>query len=85
MTDNKEKLEKVRAVRITQLLGIKESGRRQNIRCPFHGEKTPSCVIFPDNTFHCFGCGAHGNNAIDFVMKLGCNFVEAVKELEQYV
>ncbi len=30
--------------------------------CPFHREKTPSCIITPSkNLFHCFGCGAGGD------------------------
>lgn len=50
--------------------------------CPFHQEKSPSFVIFKDkNTFHCFGCQAHGTS-IDFVMlsqkipfKSACKFL----------
>lgn len=39
------------------------------MRCPFHGEKTPSLKIYPGNGgYHCFGCGAHGG-VIDFVME----------------
>jgi DNA polymerase I-like protein with 3'-5' exonuclease and polymerase domains len=30
------------------------------IRCPFHDERTPSCQLYPDGHYHCFGCGAHG-------------------------
>lgn len=37
--------------------------------CPFHNEKTPSFIIYQDNSWHCFGCGAHGLNAIDFIIK----------------
>lgn len=40
-------------------------------RCPFHNEKTASFRAYPDGTFHCFGCGAHGD-VITFVMKM-CN------------
>lgn len=30
--------------------------------CPFHDEQTPSfCVNPATNTYHCFGCEAHGN------------------------
>jgi DNA primase len=35
--------------------------------CPFHQEKTPSFVVYEhDNSYHCFGCGAHGD-AISFI------------------
>ncbi|WP_195428333.1 CHC2 zinc finger domain-containing protein [Clostridium sp. D46t1_190503_E9] len=56
----------------------RETGERFNregfIKCPFHGEKTPSMSIkfFPDKNkykFKCFGCDA-GGDAIDFISKL---------------
>ncbi len=34
---------------------------RNRILCPFHEESTPSCVIYPDETFKCYGCGENGN------------------------
>lgn len=37
--------------------------------CPFHFEDTPSCHIFDDRRYTCFGCGAKGT-IIDFVLKL---------------
>src|SRR5262249_9387007 len=30
------------------------------INCPFHDDKTPSCQLYDDGHYHCFGCGAHG-------------------------
>jgi DNA primase len=78
-------LEKIREVPITSLLGMEKAYRRISIRCPFHNEKSPSLVIYPDNSFHCFGCRAHGHNALDFAMKLGYSFVEAVNELKKYI
>ncbi|MEJ2889740.1 DNA primase [Actinomycetospora aeridis] len=50
--------------------------------CPFHDEKSPSFTIRPSHgTFHCFGCGEHGN-VIDFIMKIEqLGFVEAVEKL----
>jgi hypothetical protein len=34
--------------------------RNGKILCPFHAEKTPSCQLYSDGHYHCFGCGAHG-------------------------
>lgn len=43
--------------------------KTNHIKCPFHKDDKPSCRIYPDtNTFHCFGCGATGDQ-IDFIMK----------------
>ncbi|HHI1699636.1 TPA: CHC2 zinc finger domain-containing protein, partial [Escherichia coli] len=37
--------------------------------CPFHDEKTPSCVISPEkNLYHCFGCNA-GGSVLNWVMQ----------------
>lgn len=44
--------------------------RRGFARCPFHSEKTGSFRVYKDGSFHCFGCGAHGNSVIDLVMRL---------------
>lgn len=41
---------------------LKRQGRDMALLCPFHEEKTPSCVISPEkNLYHCFGCGAAGS------------------------
>lgn len=58
---------------------------RKRMCCPFHNERTGSFFIFPDNTWHCFGCGAHGHNTIDFIMKLKeINFQDAVTHLMSF-
>jgi DNA primase len=80
-----EDIAQSRNVRILKMLGMPDNGRKVMIRCPFHNERTPSFVIFPDNGFKCFGCGVHGQGAIDFVMKLGCDFKQAVEELKKYL
>lgn len=55
-----------------------EVGRGGKVCCPFHEEKTPSCVVHSDR-FHCFGCDAKGD-VFDFVMrKEGVEFVEAME------
>lgn len=55
---------------------------RNVISCPFHSERTASCMLYADtNRFHCFGCGADGS-VIDFVMKYeNIGFTAAVNKL----
>lgn len=65
------------------MMGKENRGRPVSVRCPFHSDNSPSCYLYPDNSFHCFGCGAHGKGAIDFVMKLGFGFKETVEELKK--
>ncbi len=50
--------------------------------CPFHREKTPSFVVWPETTtWKCFGCGKSGN-VFGFVCeKEGATFREAVLQL----
>ena len=49
-------------------LSLKKRGSSLIACCPFHSERTPSFTVNPvRNTYHCFGCGKHGD-AIGFVM-----------------
>lgn len=63
---------------------LKKAGINFKGLCPFHGEKSPSFIVSPSRqTYHCFGCGVHGN-ALGFLMEnAGLGFVEAVKDLAQ--
>ncbi|AKJ28632.1 DNA primase [Caldimonas brevitalea] len=75
-------------VDIVEIVGrhvqLKKAGINYKGLCPFHGEKTPSFTVSPTRqTYHCFGCGVHGN-AIDFLMEqTGLGFVDALKDLAQ--
>ncbi len=59
-------------------LELKKAGTNYECCCPFHGEKTPSFVVWPtQGTAHCFGCGKHVG-PISFIMeRRTMNFVEA--------
>ncbi len=50
--------------------------------CPFHNEKTGSFVVSPSRqTYHCFGCGEHGD-VFNWLMKTErCSFPDAVRKL----
>ncbi len=63
-------------------VSLKKAGRTHKGLCPFHEEKTPSFIVSPDRgTYHCFGCGEHGN-AFGFLMRQeGLTFPEAVRSL----
>jgi len=65
---------------------LKKAGINHKGLCPFHGEKTPSFTVSPSRqTYHCFGCGAHGD-AIRFLMEnQGLPFMDAVRDLAQRV
>ncbi|TMO64849.1 CHC2 zinc finger domain-containing protein [Pseudoalteromonas aurantia] len=60
--------------------GVKDKA----LSCPFHEDKTESCVITPSkNLFNCFGCGESGS-VIDWVMKTqGVSFRHAVEILQK--
>nr|WP_154325006.1 CHC2 zinc finger domain-containing protein [Pantoea sp. 201603H] len=48
---------------------LKRQGKDFALLCPFHREKTPSCIISPaKNLYHCFGCNAAGS-VLDWVQK----------------
>ena len=65
---------------------LKRSGRTWKGNCVFHGEKTPSFHVYPeDKHFKCYGCGAYGD-VFAFLQKLeGKEFPEVVKALAQEV
>lgn len=67
---------------IGQTVALKRSGRILKGLCPFHSEKTPSFVVFPDTgTWRCFGC-SQGGDLFGFVMKHeGLEFGEALRSL----
>ncbi|MFN7710219.1 MAG: DNA primase [Holosporales bacterium] len=75
---------------LSQLIGarlqLKRRGKIWLGLCPFHNEKTPSFnVNDAQGSYHCFGCGAHGD-AISFLRETEkLDFVEAVERLAQSV
>ena len=55
---------------VAQYLTLCRSGGHLLALCPFHNEHHPSFVVYPaTQTFHCFGCGAHGD-AIEFLQRM---------------
>lgn len=60
-----------------------EIDRKGFSKCPFHDEKTASFRVYKDGTYHCFGCGAHGD-VITFVMNMqNLSFTETCEMLDR--
>ena len=72
MTENIfDRCRDIPAFEVAQREGIElhKHGARYWARCPFHGDKTPSLVFFPDGGYKCFSCGA-GGDAVSFLSRL---------------
>ncbi len=42
---------------IGQRVPLKRSGKNFRGPCPFHGDRTPSFFVYPEDWhYHCFGC-----------------------------
>ena len=67
---------------VGETVTLRKAGTTLKGLCPFHGEKTPSFVVTPNReTWHCFGCGKHGD-IFTFVMERDqVAFPEALKTL----
>lgn len=73
---------------VGQAVQLSQEGREFRGPCPFHSEKTPSFSVVPEKGFaHCFGCGEHITDVIDWVMKYNgvdfhtaCDILDGTKE-----
>ncbi len=63
---------------------LRHTGKMHTGLCPFHNEKTPSFVVYPDTqSFYCFGCGA-GGSVITFIQRISnVDYVQAINTLAQ--
>lgn len=70
---------------ISAYVPLRKAGRSYKGLCPFHQEKTPSFVVFPETgTWRCFGACGTGGDVFSFIMKReNLDFREALELLAQ--
>ncbi len=67
---------------VGETVQLKKAGTTLKGLCPFHGEKTASFVVTPTrDTWHCFGCGKHGDIFTFLMERDGLAFPEALAQL----
>ena len=75
-------------VDIVDLIGstvqLRQAGRSFKGLCPFHDEKSPSFVVYPESqSYHCFGCGKSGD-IFTYVMDTeNLDFRDALRQLAE--
>lgn len=61
---------------------LKRTGNSFKGLCPFHSEKSPSFIVFPNTqSYHCFGCGKNGDVFTFYQEMEKVDFRDALKEL----
>ena len=70
---------------ISRYVLLQRAGRSFKACCPFHQERTPSFVVFPETgTWRCFGACSTGGDVFSFLMqKENMDFREALQTLAQ--
>jgi len=68
---------------VSAYVPLKKAGRNFKGLCPFHSEKTPSFIVFPETqNWHCFGACGTGGDVFSFVMRReNMDFREALRYL----
>ncbi|MDE7094697.1 MAG: hypothetical protein K2O52_07280 [Oscillospiraceae bacterium] len=63
---------------------FRQQGKNYICCCPFHSEKTPSCVIYPDlYLFYCPNCGVGGDVITYLQITENLSYTDAVNTLAQ--
>ncbi|GAO98841.1 DNA primase [Caedimonas varicaedens] len=90
MAISSEFLDQLKArIQLSTVIGarikLKRKGRYMSGLCPFHNEKTPSFTVNDaQGSYHCFGCGSHGDVIAFTQLSENMTFIEAVGKLAAF-
>ena len=69
---------------ISSYITLKRRGKNLIGLCPFHGEKTPSFTVYPENgSFYCYGCKVGGDVFTFTKLIENLDYIDAVKLLAE--
>jgi hypothetical protein len=70
---------------VSQYVSLRKSGSKFIGKCPFHDDKNPSFVAYPEtSSYYCFGCRKSGD-IFGFIMEIEkLSFKDAVEALSRY-
>lgn len=69
---------------VGETVSLKRAGTIYKGLCPFHSERTPSFTVTPEReSWHCFGCGEHGDIFTFLMRRDGLEFREALARLAE--
>lgn len=66
---------------VSETVTLSREGNNYVGLCPFHSERTPSFTLYPDEHYHCFGCGEHGDVFAFVMQRDGVDFLDALAAL----
>ena len=78
-----EQIKSIDLVPVVEAAGVELQKRGNNHTglCPFHADRSPSFVVYPNNRWWCYSDN-FGGDACDFIQRLhGCNFIDACRYL----
>ncbi len=82
LNDIRQRIDLVRLFEQHVVVDLRRSGSSYRALCPWHDDRNPSLVLWPDDGhFRCFSCGASGDAFTAWQLVYCCDFPTAVRDV----